>query len=259
MSKTTDLQNQTTLLQKLSAALFVVLAVAAALFMRAVSYPITIGYQAKDALASQTSTVLAPATHTFFDLQLRYIVPAILVLSALYGLLNVTKFKARYARDLKAGMSAMRWVYLGITFGLMVEVAGMLSGISDLFVLKLMGGLTVIMAEVSLIAERENKGAKKPVKVTYALSLLAGILPWVLLLASALGTLVYGIERYSWQVYALLFGLVITLVLLWVNEWKQFVGKGPWKEYLFAERNYIVIDMVAKAAFALILIAGFHR
>jgi hypothetical protein len=238
-----------------SIVVFAALAVAAWMLMGNTSSELTVGYLAKDELA--TGTVLAPAVHTLYDVEIRWIVVGISLLSAVLPLLYVTKFERRYGEALKnTRMVPWRWIDFGITMGLILETVALLGGVHDLFVLKLVGGLMVVTCLLGLIAERQNNTAAKPVWSAFYVSLVSGILPWIVIAAYAVSTVVYGSVWSPWYVYALYAATVIGFSLIGLNKKKQLKGTGKWQNYFFVERNYAVLGLLTKAAFAVILIVG---
>lgn len=56
------------------------------------------------------------------------------------------------------------------------------------------------------------------------------------------------------------YGFVISLFLLFnclaLVQWKQYRAKGKWADYLYGERTYIVLSLVAKSAPAWQIFAG---
>lgn len=260
MSKKPDLNKQVNLLQKVSAGVFMLLAVAAVVLMNQSYYQITIGHLAKDTLASQGGgTVLAPAVRSLFDVQIRYIVAVILGISALVEVLAVTRWRAAYEKAVKNNVIPGRWIKLAVVGALTVEAVALLNGINDILTLKLIGGLVAATALLGWISERQNKGAKKPIWLAFGLSIFTGLLPWLIIAASAVGTVVYGMERSGWHVYALSAAVLGSFALVTFNQWRQYNRKGQWKDYWFIERNYVVIELVTKTAFAAILIFALKR
>jgi hypothetical protein len=260
MSKKSDLRSQLQRLLAISTGLFLLLAVLSAILINDASYQLTLGHMAKDALASQGgSTVLAPASHYLFDLPLRMIVPVILGLSALGTGLAMTRLRASYDKDLKNGVRPFRWIYLAVTASLMVLVVALLSGITDLVVLKVLAGVIVVSKLLEWLSEKQNKGARNPQLFAFVLAIVLGALPWLLIGASAIGTSVFGLERFGWHVYALYAVVLGSFILLALNHIKYFRRVGQWKDYLYVERNFLAIDLAAKVAFAVILIVAFLR
>jgi hypothetical protein len=241
-------------LHLMSAGLFVLLALAAGFVMNNTSYQLTIGHLAKDDLASTSNTVFAPAWQAIWDVQLRWLVVGILALSAVPQLLYMGKLRNRYDGFVQnTRLQPMRWFDLGVTFALMTEVAALLSGVHDMTVLKLMGGTVLVSFMLSLIAERQNSKSDRMVSSAFVTSLLAGILPWLLIATYAVFTVVYGAVRSPWYVYATYAALLVGWLLLVRNQRFQYKKAN---DYLVVERNYLVINLLTKAAFAVILIAG---
>lgn len=244
-------------LNLMAAGLFLILAVVAGAVMNTTSEQLTVGYLAKDVLASADQTVFTPAVKVIYDLEIRWLVVAVTLLSAVLPLLYLSKLENNYQEYLaKTRMVPFRWIDYGVIGGLMVAITALLSGVSDLFVLKLLAGTVLVASLANLIAERQNNAAARPVRGAYLVGLLAGILPMIVIAGYAVSTIVYGMIRSPWYVYALYAVLVVSFVLVMMNLWRQFGRAKDWSNYLAVERNYLVISTVSKAAFAIILIVG---
>src|SRR5690606_30054240 len=103
-------------------------------------------------------------------------------LSLILPLLYLTKLAGRYAEYLnKTRMLPFRWIDFAVTGALVIETVALVSSVSDLPTLKLIAGLMVVTALTGLIAERQNDATKTPVRSAYLTSLLAGILPILLI------------------------------------------------------------------------------
>jgi hypothetical protein len=260
MSKKSDLSKARQRLLGGGAVLFLALAVGAAILMNSASYAVTLSYLARDALASQGgATVLAPASRPLVEVAPRVIVPIILGISALHMLLIKTRLKKNYEKGVKDGVWLFRWIHLAITGLLTIELVGLMSGVTDLFTLKLMGGLIIIWALSGWATERQVKDAKKPAQLTYNIGLLAHILAAVPIAASAFLTSLYGLERLGWHLYTLYAVFVISGILLAITQYRHFRQKGSSKDYQLVERNYLAIDLLTKTAFAVILIVAFQN
>jgi hypothetical protein len=59
------------------------------------------------------------------------------------------------------------------------------------------------------------------------------------------------------------YGIVVSLFLFFnsfaINMWLQYREIGRWKDYLFGERMYIVLSLVAKSALAWQIVFGTLR
>lgn len=247
-------------LHMLAVGLFAILAVAAGLIMGSDSYQLTVGHLAKDGLAE--GTVLVPAVQALYDVEVRWIVVAAMVFSAVLPLLYVTKLENRYSDYLQnSRMVPFRWLDLAVTGALMVETTALLSGVQDLFVLKLVGGLVALSFLLGLIAERQNNGVQRMVSSAFSAGILSAALPWVLIVAYAISTVVYGATSSPWYVYALYAALVAgmaAIICIQATEFRR--RRAAWQQnYLLVERNYLAVTILTKVAFAAILIAGLLR
>ena len=257
---TTKLREQAQRLPLISAAIFAVLSVLAIVLMKDTTYQLTLGHLTKDALASQNgATILAPASRVLTDVPLRVLVSIVMAISAAGMLLMATRLKAANERAVKNNIVPVRWIYFAITVALMTEVVALLSGIQDLLVLKLIAGVVVAAKLLDWHSEQMNKGAKRPAWFTFGISALLNALPWLVILVSAVGTTVFGMERLAWYVYALYAVVIASMIALALNMRNQFKRSGKWKDYAFADRNYLLIDLLSKSAFAIILIVGLRK
>lgn len=238
-------------LHSLSVGVFLLLALVAAFLMSSQSFQLTLGHMAKD----QLSGALMPAVQVIYDVELRWVVVATMVISAVLPVLYLTKLQNRYADYVnKTRMQPMRWIDAAVTGAIALEVVVLLSGVSDIATLKLVGGLAAVAAILALIAERQNNAVNKPVRSAYFTALLAGVILAVFTAVYAVSSAIYG-EGLQWFVYVLYAIVVGGFVLLARNLRAQMNGANN----LVVERNYIVINLVVKAAFAVALIAGLLR
>lgn len=244
-------------LHQLSAFLHVVGAVAAAVLMGSATLQFFTGLTTKDELASSTSTIFVPAIHHLYDLEIRWIVVTLLVLGAIMPLMRVFR-QNRYQAVLKAKSNPLRWADKAILSGAMLMVVAALSGVEDVMTLKVIGGLIVVTAALGWLAERQNANPKaSPDRAAYTISLLSGALPWLIILAYAFGTPLWGMVRYPWYVYALYVSVLISGIAYALNG-SAYIRRLR-SSYEVVERNYLIIDIFARVSFAIILIVGFAK
>lgn len=245
-------------LQFIKAFVFAALAAAAAYLMNDASYAVGIGHQTKDELLSLTAekTAFVHGFQNLMDVEIRWIVVFIMGLAAVFSLLAATRLRRRYEATLVDGVSSMRWIGWGIIAALMVETIALLSGVSDIFVLKMIAGLMLVTCALAWVSEKRNKQAGRSTWNEFVVGLVTGLLPWLLIAGYAISTWVWGLVRSPWYVYALYASTLIGFTLLSVNQYKRI---SAWKNTLVVERNYLLIALVTKASFAVILILGFQK
>jgi hypothetical protein len=244
-------------LRKLSVVVYVALAAAAWFMMSGATQQFRWPFLTRDALASQEHTVFALGSKLVVEMPYRVAVIIVLALAALWGLLLLTKLKAKYARAVADKVVGYRWVGIAVVAALMMEVVAMLNGVQDILVLKLVAGSVAVTALLSWLAERDNKVAGKPVWTAFTLSVFSGLFPWLLIGGILAGTAMYGGGvRLPWYVYALDGAVFLGFSGTALTLFKSIRGRA---DYLVTERNYTVISLLMKTAFAVILIWGLMR
>lgn len=245
-------------LHMVSAGVFILLAILAGMFMGNDSRQLTVSYLTKDILAADPN-VLAPAIRSIYDVEIRWLLVAILVLSSILPLLYLTSWEKKYIQAVtKTRTVPWRWVDFAVTAALMVETVALLSGTHDIVVLKLIAGLIALSLGLGWIAERQNNGVAKPAWAVYTTGLVAGALPWLLIAVSAVATVVYGSAWSSWYVYALYAVTIAGSVALACIQFTNYRRRlAAWQQnYMVVERNYLAVNLLTKAAFATVLIVG---
>jgi hypothetical protein len=242
-----------------STALSALLAVGSGALLNSSATDVTLSHAARDELASGGGTVLAPASTVLATVELRYVLVAIFAFSTIASLLLATKLRANYERTLKNNTSGWRWLFMGVAAALLLEYLYLLVGINDLFVLKLGGGLVLATALLGWMSERENKIAGRAKWLAFSTSVLTGVLAWLPIVGSLIGTSIYGMERFGWHVYALVVVLLVGFVAFAVNTFLQIKKHRQWRDYLFTERNYLAVGVLVKVAVGAIVFTALHR
>ncbi len=242
-------------LNSFSAIVYLVLAVVVVVVMASVSAKIGLSIKAPDMLANSGVDPLVPASETLFDVQLRYFLAAILVVAAVGSALLSTRLRKVYEDGVNKSASAVRWVILGLSAGLMLEFVSLIAGINDVMTLKLIGGLIVITALLGWISDKDNssKGGKW---LAFVCALIAGTLAWLPLLGSLVGTGVYGDARFGWHVYALSGVVLLSSMLIARTQYLGIRQTATATTYVSREEKYLKIDLVTKIAVVLIVLTA---
>jgi hypothetical protein len=241
--------------QLVSALVFIALAIGAGTAMKTTTSLLSFGHMGRDSLASRTETIYASAQEPVFDLEIRWALVTILGVAAVFSLLYLTRLKAQYNDSLNTKVFKWRWIEMAITSALMVELVAVLSGAEDIATLKLIGGFMIVAAALGWVVERDT-AAKRPVRAALIISIVAAVLPWLLIAMYAIATFVYGGIRSPWYVYAL-YAVSIAGGLLVTRNLRRTTNSQV--DRATTERDYTVISFVTKAAFAAVLIIGLKR
>ncbi len=203
--------------------------------------------------------VLASATQPIFDINLAYLVVAFFLLSAVAHLLVATIHRRRYEANLKQGINKVRWIEYALSASIMMVGIALLSGIYDLGSLVMIFGLTAIMNLMGLAMEVYNRGREKVSWLAYSIGSFAGILPWVVI-----GIYFWAGENYgSGEVPTFVYYIYASIFLFFncfaVNMILQYKKLGKWRDYLYGEKSYIVLSLLAKSALAWQVFVGTLR
>jgi len=219
---------------------------------KAVSWPVTTSFLTQDSIASKAvgNPVLAPATHTLFNINIAYIVVAFFFMSAIAHAFIATKYRTTYEADLKKGLNKVRWIEYGFSASTMMIAIALLSGVYDFSSLLMIFILVLIMNLMGLAMEMYNQAAKKVSWFTYWIGCLAGIIPWVVFAVYVIGATVYGSGGIPTFVYFIYASLFIFFNSFAVNMYLQYAKKGKWADYLYGERVYMILSLVAKSLLA---------
>lgn len=256
VSKKSDLYRDIHILHLIRAVTFVAGAVALAVMLRGKTFPVNALYMTKDALASQSQTIFVPAIKNLFDAPLGYMAAVALLVSGGVALYRYTKGENEYKKNVKKSSDMLKWLDLAISSAVMIEVLALVAGVSDPAVIKMSAGAIVVTCALGWLADRQNVGAKKPDWSAYGISIVTGVLPWLVIAESLLFTGLYGEVQLPWYSYALAGASLVGFAAIAINQLLHIRQHQQWKQYMFVERNYLTIDLLLKLAFAGILIAG---
>lgn len=204
---------------------------------------------------------LEPVKETLINLRIGPMVAVFLLLSALaHFVLASPRGYLWYVRNLKKKINYLRWYEYAFSASLMIVVIGMLSGIYDLGALILLFALNATMLLFGLLMELHNQTTERTNWTAYIYGCIAGIVPWVVIAIYFYGSLSTATDAVPTFVYYILVSLFVFFFLgFGLNMFLQYKKVGPWRDYLFGEKVYIVLSLVAKSALAWQVFSGTLR
>ncbi len=228
---------------------------------KAISWPITTSFLTIDTVATKAAgnPVLAPAAQTIGNLNIGYLVAIFFFMSAAAHIIIATKYRKRYESDLKKGINKARWIEYGLSASTMMVAIAILSGVYDLSSLIMIFVLDLLMNLMGLVMEEQNQGAKKVNWLTYWIGCFAGIVPWIVFAIYVTGANVYGSGGIPTFVYFIYASMFIFFSSFAVNMYLQYKKTGKWADYMYGERMYMILSLVAKTALAWQVFAGTLR
>lgn len=223
-------------------------------------FPVTTDFVTLETIASEgAAPSLVPATRQLFDVNLAYIVAAFFFMSAIAHLVIATVYRKKYEANLQKGINKARWYEYGISASTMMIGIAMLVGVTDLSTFLLIFGTTLVMNLCGLIMEIHNQTTEKTSWLSFNIGTLSGILPWVVIALYFWGASTYGagdIPTFVYYIYASMFVFFSSFA---VNMYLQYKKKGRWADYLYGEKAYMVLSLVAKSVLAWQVFAGSLR
>lgn len=211
-------------------------------------------------LSYNTATMsLVQKTELLFELSLPWLLVIFFGLSALAHLLIATVYNRQYTADLAKGLNRARWYEYALSASTMMVAIAMLVGIYDLGSLVMIFALVAVMNLMGLVMEVHNQSTTAPNWLSFNVGVLAGIIPWLVIAIYFWASANYGggnIPTFVYWIYGSIFVFFNGFAL---NMYLQYKKIGPWKDYLYGERAYIILSLVAKSALAWQVFAGTLR
>ena len=190
----------------------------------------------------------ASELHHLFDIATGWGVVAFLAISAgsLLIIASPPVFPW-YKRNLVQNRNYGRWIEYFFSSSIMIVLISQITGISDIAALLAIAGINGCMILFGLLMEKyETPG--KPSWLPFWFGSFAGIIPWI------------AIVIYVWapglnvSPPGFVYGIILTLFVFFncfaVNMVLQYKKVGPWRDYLFGEKVYIILSLTAKALLA---------
>jgi hypothetical protein len=194
-----------------------------------------------------------------FQLPFGILVASFLLISALaHAIISLPKkTNDIYNADLKKGINKFRWFEYAISSSIMIVLISTLFGIYDIASLILIFVVNASMNLFGLVMEQLNSGKTKEGKIKwgpFVWGTIAGLAPWVAILLYMFGNANF--DLVPWFVWAIIGTYFVAFNTFPVNMILQYKGVGKWKDYLYGERTYIVLSLVAKSILAWLVFFG---
>ncbi len=178
-----------------------------------------------------------------------------LLLSALaHFIIVMPKTNQIYVRDLKKGINRFRWYEYALSSSLMIILIAMLFGVYDVGALIAIFVLNASMNLFGLLMEQINQYTEKTSWSAFVFGCIAGIAPWVIIIMHALGNA--NPAEVPWFVYAIIGSYFVFFNLFPINMVLQYMKVGRWADYLYGERGYIILSLLAKSVLAWLVFSG---
>lgn len=199
---------------------------------------------------------LSPDPQLLYDLRFGPAVAAFLLISAVAHFYLATVGYRSYIGNLKRGMNPIRFYEYALSSSLMIVLIGMLSGLWDLGAIILIFFLNATMNLFGILMEFHNQTTERTDWTAYVYGTVAGLVPWVVIFLYFLGSVNSGDAKPPAFVYAIIPTLFVFFNIFAINMVLQYRKVGPWRDYLFGERIYIILSLTSKTILAWLIFAG---
>ncbi|MCA9383786.1 heliorhodopsin HeR [Candidatus Dojkabacteria bacterium] len=208
---------------------------------------------------NQATMNLQPVEDTVWELRLAPWIAVFLFMSAAaHFIISSPGIYEWYAKNLKNGINYARWYEYAFSSSLMIVIISLLVGIYDLSALIPIFGINAMMILFGLMMELHNQTTKKTDWTSFIYGSIAGIVPWIVIAFNLAGAGEGDLKPPTF-VYWIFFTIFIFFNTFAINMFLQYKQVGKWKDYLFGEKMYIVLSLLAKSALAWQIFAGTLR
>jgi len=152
-----------------------------------------------------------------------------------------------YKRNLLQNHNYGRWIEYFFSSSIMIVLIAQITGISDIAALLAIFGINACMILFGALQEKYEKPGK-PSWLPFWFGSFAGVIPWI------------AIAIYVWApglnvsppafVYGIIASLFVFFNCFAINMVLQYKKVGPWRDYLYGEKVYILLSLTAKALLA---------
>lgn len=208
--------------------------------------PVTTAFLEYDDISDK----LVSNLETAFNLPLAPVIAVFLLMSALAHFLIATPgIYGWYIRNLKRGANYARWIEYSFSSSVMIVAIAMLFGMYDIATLLLIFTLNAMMILFGWMMELHNQTTEKTDWTAFIFGSIAGIVPWIAIGIYFVGSITSG-EQVPTFVYAIYISLFLFFNVFAVNMILQYKKIGRWQDYVYGEKVYIVLSLVAKSLLA---------
>jgi hypothetical protein len=207
-------------------------------------------------LAPPSFQIAPDPTVAFTVSYLGVILASFLLISAIAHFTIAFLKNKSYNENLKKGMNPYRWFEYFFSSSIMLVIIATFVGVWDLWSLVMIFVLNAVTMLCGYLMEKINYYTKETDWSAYLVGCLSGFVPWIVLAAyfiAALGSTETNPPTFVYAILAIYFIMFNTFS---INMVFQYKGVGKWKDYLYGERVYIILSLIAKTALAWLTFVG---
>lgn len=181
-----------------------------------------------------------------FDVSVAWAAALFLFLSALFHGIVSTVGRRKYESEISLEQNRFRWVEYSISSTLMIIAICLVFGIGDVAGLIGIAGANIAMILFGWVMEVVNRPGQPVWWTPFWFGCLIGILPWIGLLIYLFGP---GDDMPGF-VYGIFISIFVFFNLFGLNQYLQYRKVGRWSDYVYGEKMYLWLSLIAKSALA---------
>lgn len=199
---------------------------------------------------------LVSTTKVLFYLPFGVLVAVFLFISAFFHyLVSIPKkINLIYNEGLSQNINVFRWYEYALSSSVMMVLIAVLFAVYDLGTLIVIFLLNASMNLFGLLMEKMNQNREKTTWLPFIFGAVAGLGGWIVVIISLLAC--EDLSLIPWFVYVIAGSYFVLFCAFPINMILQYKKVGKWKDYIYGERGYIILSLVAKTLLAWLVFAG---
>lgn len=182
-----------------------------------------------------------------FSYRLGYAIAAFELISALAHAIVASPWgHPRYLRELAHHRNRFRWTEYSLSASLMIVIIAGITGITDVAALIAIFGINASMILFGWLQETTNEPGRRVSWAPFKFGCVAGVVPWVVIVIYIVGA-GSGVPTF---VYGIFVSLFVFFNCFAITQVLQYRARGRWANYLYGERVYIFLSLIAKSLLA---------
>jgi hypothetical protein len=199
----------------------------------------------------ETTRHLVTAQRSIWDMPIGPAVALFFLMSAIAHFAMAFPARRWYEAHLARGQNPIRWIEYAFSSSVMIVVIAALAGVQEVGTLIAIFGANAAMIMFGWSMEIANEGRDRPQWLHYIFGCIAGAVPWLVIFATIV---ISATEPNSAPIPGFVIAIFVTLFVFFnvfaINMVLQYRKIGPWRDYLYGERAYMLFSLFAKSLLA---------